>query len=195
MRRRWITLIVLVLALAAAWLDGGRPRPGSEAIHRPVQLSQPGQATPRSGLASDLVAATITRVTDGDTVRARLDDGTEEKIRLIGVNTPEIFGHAQPYGAEASAYTKAHLPPGTTVWLEYDAERRDRYGRLLAYVWTETPGSRDDAEIRGKMFNARLALDGIAQQMTIPPDVRYAEYFREYVAEARSAEKGLWAQP
>jgi micrococcal nuclease len=81
------------------------------------------------------------------------------------------------------------------VWLEYDAERRDRYGRLLAYVWTEVPDRRDDAEIRRKMFNARLALDGIAQQMTIPPDVRYAEYFREYVAEARSAEKGLWAQP
>lgn len=207
-RKSWLTLIILILALAAAWADGKQPhsdggtpvrrttdRPSQTATAAPAPASAPASATAPGLPAEGLVTATITRVTDGDTVRARLQDGTEEKIRLIGVNTPEVFGLAQPYGAEASAYTKANLPAGTGVWLEFDAERRDRYGRLLAYVWTEVPNGRDDSEIRGKMFNARLALEGIAQQMTIPPNVRYAEYFREYVAEARNADKGLWAQP
>ena len=99
----------------------------------------------------------------------------------------------EPFGAEASAFTKSVLTPGRSVLLERDVEERDRYGRLLAYVWLEAPTAITDAEIRAKMLNARLALEGYAQQMTIAPNVKYADRFRVYVAEAREANRGLWA--
>lgn len=97
----------------------------------------------------------------------------------------------EPYGAEASSYTKAQLA-SKTVFLETDVGFRDTYGRLLAYVWLQMPTDTGDAEIRAKMFNAKLALDGYAQQMTIQPNAKYADYFTKYVAEARDANRGLW---
>ncbi len=130
---------------------------------------------------------------DGDTAIFQLESGTRERVRFIGVDTPESTTQHEPFGEEASAYTKSVLTPGRRVLLERDAEERDRYGRLLAYVWLEAPVAISDAEIRAKMLNAKLALDGYAQQMTIPPNVRYADKFRRYVGEARSAQRGLWA--
>jgi len=108
------------------------------------------------------------------------------------VDTPESTTSVERFGKEASEYTSKTLAPGTEVLLERDAEERDRYGRLLAYVWLSEPTELTDAEIRAKMFNAKLALDGFAQQLTIPPNVAYADYFTDYVASARSAELGLW---
>lgn len=145
--------------------------------------------------AAEYVSAKVLSVTDGDTIRVDYR-GRNERLRMIGVNTPEIR-HAtkgvEPYGPEASAYTKRALA-GRRVYLEFDAERRDRYGRLLAYVWTGRPHGGTDAEIRRKMFNARLLLDGYAQLMTVPPNVRYVEFFKGYQAEAREGRKGLWGR-
>ena len=137
--------------------------------------------------------ATVVRVVDGDTAVFRLADGTEEKVRFIGVDTPESTTETEAYGKEASAYTAKALPEGTAVLLEKDAEERDRYGRLLAYVWLTEPTALTEAELRNKMFNAKLAGDGYAQQMTIQPNSKYAEYFTTFVAEARNAERGLWS--
>jgi micrococcal nuclease len=139
-----------------------------------------------------LLPATVVRVVDGDTAVFALENGTEEKVRFIGVDTPESTTEIEVYGKEASSYTSKTLSVGTQVWLEKDVEERDKYGRLLAYVWLSQPSALSDAEIRAKMFNARLALDGYAQQMTIQPNSKYAEYFTTYVAEARTAEMGLW---
>jgi micrococcal nuclease len=116
-------------------------------------------------------------------------------VRLIGVNTPESTTRHEPYGEEASAYAKRQLPKGRTLWLEFDAELRDRYGRILAYVWLEAPETRSAAEIRAHMFNAELLLEGYAQLMTIPPDVRYVDTFTPMQSEAREASKGLWSLP
>jgi micrococcal nuclease len=142
--------------------------------------------------APNVVAGTVARVVDGDTAHIVIK-GVREKVRFIGIDTPESTREIEPYGKAAAAYTAGKLAIGARVWLETDAELRDRYGRLLAYVWLDEPTSRADAEIRGKMLNAQLAIDGYAQQMTFPPNVRYVEQFRRYVREAREANRGLWA--
>lgn len=79
------------------------------------------------------------------------------------------------------------------MFLELDSEDTDKYGRMLAYVWLEAPTEISQAEIRAKLFNARLVLDGYANLMTIPPNVKYVDYLKGYEAEAREADKGLWA--
>lgn len=132
--------------------------------------------------------------TDGDTARFRLEGGAEERVRFIGIDTPEVGEQAEPLGEEAAAYTAGQIPLGTTVWLETDAELRDQYGRLLAYVWLEEPETGDAAEVRERMLNARLVLDGYANAFTYPPNVKYTDVLKGLQAEAREAERGLWAE-
>jgi len=139
----------------------------------------------------ELIKAKVTKAVDGDTVYVKLESGKEEKVRFIGVDTPESTTKVEPYGKEATAYTKSKLL-GKNVWLELDVQERDKYGRLLAYVWLSPPTKESDEEIRTKMFNAVLLLEGYAQVMTVPPNVKYAEYFREYQLEAREKNAGLW---
>lgn len=136
----------------------------------------------------NLKKVTVSRVVDGDTVE--LSDGS--KVRLIGVNTPESTTRTEPYGKEASNYTKKQLT-GKTVYLEKDVSETDNYGRLLRYIWLSIPEKINDSEIRSKMYNAELLLNGYAQVSTYPPDVKYQEYFTKYNSEARNANKGLWA--
>jgi len=133
----------------------------------------------------DAVAAKVQRVSDGDTFVAVVK-GRRERIRVIGVDTPESVDPNrpdEPYGKEASEFAEHYLD-GETVRLAGDAEPRDRYGRMLAYVWL-----RD-----GTFWNALLAAEGYAQQLTIPPNVTYAPLFRSLVAEARNNDRGLWAE-
>jgi micrococcal nuclease len=78
------------------------------------------------------------------------------------------------------------------VCLEIDTTERDKYGRLLAYIWLEQPIEINDKEIRNKMFNAILLLNGYAQILTIPPNVRYVDNFTIYQNEARESNIGLW---
>jgi micrococcal nuclease len=142
-----------------------------------------------------VVRAVVARHVDGDTFHATLPGGEDETIRLIGVNTPEWTTEHEPYGEDASRFTRSSLPPGTVVWLETDVGLRDKYGRLLAYVWLSPPQEASDATIRARMFNARLLLEGYAQLMTVPPDVRYADAFVPLQADARLAHRGLWGLP
>ena len=139
--------------------------------------------------AADGVAV-ITKVVDGDTVRVRFagrgDD--EERVRLIGVDTPETHGAGglrECFGKEAAARTTALLPPGTQVRLERDAELRDRYGRLLAYVYRAS----DDLFV-----NLTLAREGFAAPLTVPPNVTYEHDFVAAAAAARAADRGLWGR-
>lgn len=136
----------------------------------------------------NLVEAKVKRVVDGDTIE--LENG--KKVRLIGINTPESTTKHEPYGKEASNYTKSKLE-GKTVYLEKDVSETDRYGRLLRYVWTDIPKNKTEGDIKSKMFNALLVLNGFAQQSTYPPDVKYQNYFGKYASEARKNNKGLWS--
>lgn len=129
--------------------------------------------------------ARVVRVVDGDTIVVRFD-GREERVRYIGIDTPESVKPGTPvecFAKKASAYNARLLASGR-VTLTFDAERRDRYRRLLAYVYAE-PGHR--------FVNAALAREGYAQQLTIPPNVKHEAEFRRLVAAARKAGRGLWS--
>jgi endonuclease YncB( thermonuclease family) len=136
-------------------------------------------------------AAKVVRVIDGDTIEVQFTDGHTDKVRLIGVNTPESTIRIEPYGEEASNFTKKILE-SRTVYLEKDVSERDKYQRLLRLVWLELPDEINEQNIRGKMFNAILVLEGYAQVATFPPDVKYADYFVKFQREAREAGRGLW---
>jgi endonuclease YncB( thermonuclease family) len=127
---------------------------------------------------------TVSRVVDGDTIEiAPTVDGLDE-VRLIGVDTPETKDPrtgVQPYGEEASRFTTSALE-GEQAALEFDVEKTDRYGRLLAYIWLSD----------GRMFNEVLLKEGYAQVATFPPNVKYTDRFLEAQKEARGAGRGLW---
>ena len=148
--------------------------------------------------------AKVERVIDGDTmvVSFVFDDGSkylEERVRFLGVDTPETVHPNKPvqyYGKEASDFTKKSLTD-KTVWLQTDVNPKDRYDRMLAYVWLKEPKGKDlddEEAIRKNMYNARLLLDGYAQLMTIQPNSRYANLFVHFQREAREANKGLWGK-
>ncbi|SHJ14890.1 stalk domain-containing protein [Desulfofundulus thermosubterraneus] len=167
--------------------------PGSQAVLVGPKGNLP--EPPRAQNSVRVVPAVVTSVSDGDTVHVQLA-GKDEKVRFTGVNCPEIAHpelriEEQPFGKEAAAYTRERLS-GKTVYLEFDVQERDKYGRLLAYVWLERPSSGSEEEVRAKMFNARLLLDGYAQVMTVPPNVKYADMFVKFQREAREKGKGLW---
>ena len=142
--------------------------------------------------------AKVLSVVDGDTLKVLLG-GKTEKVRLVLVDTPETKHPkkgVQFYGKEASAFTTRELT-GKTVYLQKDVSERDRYGRLLAYVWTALPSSENPSkdEILKYCFNARLLQDGYARLATFPPDVKYVDVFRPLEASARERGAGLWANP
>lgn len=146
----------------------------------------------REQAGNGLVAVRVVRIVDGDTMVVKIPGGAEERLRLIGVDTPEISKPPEPFGLEAAAYSTERLN-GRAVFLETDVASRDRYGRLLGYLWLESPAvNPGEAELRQKLFNAQLLLDGYAQLMTVPPNVKYVDYFREFQREARENGRGLW---
>ena len=127
----------------------------------------------------------VVRVVDGDTIHVRVGD-TREKVRYIGVDTPESVKPGTPvqcFGRRASEFNTRFVG-GERVRLVLDAEERDRYGRLLAYVYRV----RD-----GRFVNAALVRRGYAQALTIPPNVAHAEEFRRLGSAARRAGRGLWS--
>ena len=127
----------------------------------------------------------VVRVVDGDTIHVQVG-GARETVRYIGVDTPESVKpgtEVQCFAKRASAFNR-RLVDGEQVRLVLDAEPRDRYGRLLAYVY----------RTRDKRFvNAALVRRGYAQPLTIPPNVAHAEAFRRLATTARRAGRGLWS--
>jgi micrococcal nuclease len=121
----------------------------------------------------------VVRVVDGDTLVLR----SAGKSRLIGVDTPEVFAGQECFGREASAFAKRLLRPGLRVGVGRDVEERDRYGRALVYL--QLPD--------GRSFNELLVAGGFAVPLTIPPNVRHAERFRELGRRARERAAGLWS--
>ena len=127
----------------------------------------------------------VVRVVDGDTLIIEMED-KEERVRLIGVDTPESVHPDASKNVEtgkiASDFTKSRLE-GEYIELEFDVQERDRYGRILAYVWHD-----------GEMYNKVLLREGYAQVATFPPNVKYVEDFTQLEKEAREAKRGLWAE-
>ncbi len=128
--------------------------------------------------------AHVTRIVDGDTIDVAIG-ARAETVRYIGVDTPESRAPGtapQCYAKAAHAFNR-ELVEDETVRLEFDVERRDRYGRLLAYV-------RRDRD--GLLVNSELVKDGYARTLTIPPNVARAALLAGLQRAARTAGRGLW---
>jgi micrococcal nuclease len=161
----WLLLFALLAAIGGGALEGLGPGRGDPGPH--------GSA-----------GAVVTRVVDGDTIGVRLG-GRRYTVRYIGIDTPETVKPRAPvqcYGPAASAYNH-RLVEGQRVTLRLDAEPRDRYGRLLAYVYRR----RD-----GLFVNAELVRGGFARTLEIPPNTRHAGELRRLQRAARTAARGLW---
>ncbi len=147
-----------------------------------ASLSLPPR-TPAGVLAQN---ATLVRVIDGDTIIVAIN-GHDEKVRLIGIDTPETVKPNTPvqcFGPEASTLTKSLLPPGTALYLERDAEARDDYGRLLAYVYRASDGL---------FVNMAIVEHGDARLLTFPTNTVHAPEFVVAAHDAEQADLGLWA--
>ena len=143
-----------------------------------------GGATPVLAQPSAPDVGLVVRVVDGDTIHVRLGDRIE-KVRYIGVNTPEVHHprKGEEPGGDAAHAVNRRLVEGKRVRLELDVQARDRYGRLLAYVW-----------VGATMINAELVRQGYAQVMTIPPNVSHQALFVKLQRDAREAGRGLWGR-
>jgi micrococcal nuclease len=155
-----VLLAVVALVVLRPWEEGGGGSRG------PARFS-----------------ARVIRAVDGDTLEVTMPDGGREDVRLIGVDTPETVKPGTPvqcFGPRASAFTH-HVADGRSVRLQLGVERRDVYGRLLAY-----------ARIGPRFLNAMLVGRGLARTLTIPPNDRLAPLFSRLQIEAARAGRGLW---
>ena len=159
MKRRALPAVIAGLALAAYMSSRDNSR-----------------TTPAAG---DRQTATVVRVTDGDTV---VLSGLG-RSRLIGIDTPEVYGRPGCFGREASAYTKQLLQPGDRVRYRLGREPRDRYQRPLIYLWLG-----DD-----RFVNEMLIIGGYAVPLTIPPNDDYAARFKSLAGRAQQQRAGLWS--
>jgi micrococcal nuclease len=140
---------------------------------------------------------TVKRVIDGDTLEINYK-GKEESVRLIGIDAPESRPNKKArndaqrsgedlktitaMGKEATEYVRSLVKQGDTLKMEFDVQKRDKYGRLLGYVYLSN----------GKMLNEEIVKAGYANLMTIPPNVKYQERFLKAYKEAREHGRGLW---
>ena len=127
----------------------------------------------------------VIKVVDGDTIRINYN-GVDTYVRLIGIDTPESVNPDEskntPEGQAASDYTKLIIT--TSVYLEFDTETKDKYDRLLAYVYLSD----------GTMLNEKIIKDGYAYQMTMIPNVKYSNIFSKAFEYARENALGLWKE-
>lgn len=174
--------LLCVALLCLACTPAGAPSGGpSSSPTGPVVTSKRGGIT--------VERATVVAHTDGDTLDVRRSNGVVTPVRFIGIDTPEVDDDGF---AAASAFTAKRAPIGSTVFLEFDREERDRFGRLLAYVWLKEPRARTLGHVRQRMLNGMLVARGWATFLTIPPNVRYSGTFTVLQEAARVAGAGLW---
>lgn len=169
----WRAAVLWALVFLGLALAGG----GIELLSGGIGGNEEGVVLASSGR--------IVRVIDGDTVRVRLGDSTQT-VRYIGVDTPETVKPGAPvecFGRRASAFNR-RLVSGRRVRLRFGRERRDRYGRLLAYVYLRGVGRRS--------VNARLVSRGYGTVLTIPPNTEHARSFERLERKARRRRLGIW---
>lgn len=205
--RLFIPLALVLLATAAIWApklgwfdalrstdtgaDSGAaieqgPGAASSAESGAEPPADSAGAPPRPDSA---VPVTVDYVHDGDTLfvypeqsTAVLGSTEKTKVRLLGIDTPEVGENAECFGAEATAMLRALLPEGSTAWALTDTNPADKYGRSLLLMWT------DD----GRFVNNELLRGGAATVLQIDPNRAHTELFRQSEAAASAAGSGLW---
>ena len=133
---------------------------------------------------ADAFAVTVSSVWDGDTLRARVTTPhdlirttDDVRVRLIGIDTPEVSDPAECWGAEATAHLEALAPAGAVLWASFDVDPLDRYERYLLYLWTED----------GRFINGELVAAGDAETLTVAPNDEYAALFAAAEQTARAS--------
>ncbi|WP_391558258.1 thermonuclease family protein [Robertmurraya sp.] len=163
--------------------DLAKKKAEEEVVQTQVEKA-PVVAETKSEVVSNLIPAKVVRVVDGDTMEVSYD-GKQETIRLLLVDTPETKHPdkpVQPFGPEASSFAKKTLED-KDVKLEIDVSERDKYGRLLCYLW-----------VGDKMFNEMLLEKGLARvAYVIPPNVKYVDQYRETQKKAQQSGIGIWS--
>lgn len=163
----WVAAFAALVAIASQAID-----------EPPTQQRKPDRSSPEAQRS-----VTVLRAVDGDTILVRGSGGRTERVRYIGIDTPESVKPNSPvecYGHEASAFNRS-LVEGKKVRLVPDQEPEDRFGRTLAFVY-----------VNGTLVNAELLRRGYARTIEIEPNTSRADYFAELQRVAIRTKKGLW---
>ena len=189
---RTVSVFVISLVVCAGCMNAA----GCDAIKGSVPWNT-GASQSASIDGSELEAVTVVKVVDGDTLRIRHEDGTTEKVRLVGIDAPESVAEDESRnceeGYEASDHMKTLVSAGDTVYLQKDTSDTDKYGRLLRYVWTTVPtGSVTEDVMVSDMLNARMVYDGYAKAKVYGQDDLYADELKACMEDAASNERGVY---
>lgn len=130
--------------------------------------------------------AKVIRIIDGDTIRVVINN-EEVSVRMLLIDTPEVYKTKELYGAEATNFTKEKLKPNNYIYLEYEENKFDMYNRLLAYIWY-----RDKGKLR--LLQEEILLEGLAEVSNFKaPQKKYLDLFIEAQSIAKLNKKNLWS--
>jgi len=165
-------VLTAALAVGVCFFVAGNYSPG---VSTPVASSAP------VAIPDGAVSARVDYVHDGDTLFVILK-GKKIKVRLIGMDTPEIGDNAECYGTEARDYLRTLLPEGTKVKVASDIEKKDQYDRRLFYLFL----------MDGTFVNQELLETGAGELMEFEPNMAYSAVFHEAEGRAMDARSGMW---
>lgn len=180
-------VLLLFLGFLIGWTSKNNQKISPKVASTPTSLS----TIPTSSPVSEIFK--VTRVIDGDTIEIEPSTGSgqgRERVRYLGIDTPETVDPRKPvqcFGVEAAKKNK-ELVEGKAVRLEKDITDKDKYGRLLRYVWVNPSTSSGQAIF----VNLELVKQGFATSYTYPPDVKYQAEILEAERQAREVNRGLW---
>lgn len=178
MKRLLAVIVVAALVALAIWIVATRQQPAS------TPDADPGVPGVDNGITApaDAQQMTVVDVTDGDTLRLRDDTGAVENVRLVGIDTPEVYPVYECFGDEAEAELRRLAPVGSTLLVATDVDPFDDYDRLLLYLWN------DD----GTFINLALVEGGFAEAIRVAPNDRFFDDLRAAEGAAARANLGMW---
>lgn len=189
MKRLLAILVIVALVVFAVWIVATQQQPAAT----PDADSTTPDADPAAGsdrgipAPADARQMTVVDITDGDTLRLRDGSGADgsaaiEKVRLIGIDTPEVYPEYECYGDEAEAELLRLAPIGSTLQVDTDLDPFDDYDRLLLYLWNE----------EGTFINLALVEGGFAEAIRVAPNEQYFDELRAAEDAAARANLGFW---
>jgi micrococcal nuclease len=178
MKRVFAVVVVAALVALAIWIVATQQQPA------PTPDADPGIPAVDNGIPApnDAQRMTVVDITDGDTIRLRDGSGAIEKVRLVGIDTPEVYPVYECFGDEAEAELLRLAPIGSTLVVDPDVDPFDDYDRLLLYLWND----------EGTFINLALVEGGFAEAIRVAPnDLHFDELLAAEDA-AAAASLGMW---